>query len=156
MIDGANRNKFRCARMASPHDRVMAGFVASAALAVLALAAWLKPAHAGFGTHEQLGLAPCTWAAVLGKPCPTCGMTTAFAHAADGNILGSFTAQPFGALLALLAAMIFWGGTHVAATGSTLGRLFGLLMLNRSLWIAAALLLAAWGYKILTWPGVAG
>jgi len=141
---------------ATVEDRVLAGVVASGALSVLAIAAWLKPAAVGFGTHQQLGLYPCTWAAILGKPCPTCGMTTAFAHAADGDLLASFTAQPFGALLAILTAATFWGGVHVATTGSRLDRLYVVLLQSRSLWIAGVLLLAAWGYKLLTWPGVAG
>lgn len=140
----------------TPQNRVLAGGVAIGSLAVLVLAAWLKPASAGFGTHEQLGMFPCTWAAVLDKPCPTCGMTTAFSHAANGDLLASFTSQPFGSLLAVIAASAFWGGLHVAVTGSQLGRMYNVLLRNRSLWIAGGLLLAAWVYKLATWPGYSG
>jgi len=137
-------------------NRALAGAIALSALSVLVLAAWLKPASAGYGTHEQLGMFPCTWAAVLNKPCPTCGMTTAFANAANGDLLASFTSQPFGALLAVVAASIFWAGLHIAVTGSHLGRMYSVLLRNRSIWIAGGLLLAAWVYKLVTWPGYSG
>ncbi len=144
------------ARRATMRTRVVAAFGALGALAVLALAAFLRPASEGFGTHEQLGMPPCTWTAVLHKPCPTCGMTTSFAHAANGSLLASFTTQPFGAFLALLTASIFWGALHVSATGSNLDRLYGVLLRPRSLWALGALLFAAWVYKLLTWSGVSG
>lgn len=136
--------------------RAIAGCAALGALGVLSLAAYLRPASEGYGTHEQLGMLPCTWAAVLDRPCPTCGMTTSFAHAANGSLLASFTAQPFGALLALLTASAFWGGMHVCVTGSRLGRIYALLLRQRSLWILGAILLVAWGYKLATWPGASG
>lgn len=148
-------------RQPTPSDvgvraRIIAGLTALGAISVLSLAAYLRPASAGYGTHEQLGMLPCTWAAVLDRPCPTCGMTTSFAHAANGSILASFAAQPFGAFLALLTASAFWGGMHVCMTGSRLGRVYTLLLRQRSLWILGALLLGAWLYKLATWPGVSG
>lgn len=143
-------------RAVDARTRVFAGGVAVGAFSLLALAAYLKPAAEGFGTHEQLGMMPCTWAAVLDKPCPTCGMTTSFAHAADGGLLASIAAQPFGALLALLTASFFWGALHVCATGSQLGRVYALLLRQRSLWVLTALLIAAWIYKMATWTGFSG
>ena len=83
---------------------MVAAAVALAAAGPLVLAAWLEPAAAGLGTHEQLGLPACGWVAAAGIPCPSCGMTTAFAHAARGDLLGSFLVQPAGAILALAAA----------------------------------------------------
>lgn len=141
---------------ATRSDRVLAGLVAAGALGVLVIAAMLTPSQSGFGTHEQMGMTACTWAAAFDKPCPTCGMTTAFAHAAEGDLLASFSAQPFGALLAIVTAATFWGALHVAATGSQLGLLAGRLLGARSLWIAGFLGLAAWGYKLMTWPGFNG
>lgn len=141
---------------ASRSDRIFAGLVAVGSLGVLTLASVLTPSASGFGTHEQMGMTACTWAAAFDKPCPTCGMTTAFAHAADGDVLASFAAQPFGAVLALLTATVFWGSLHVAATGSQLGLLAGRMLGSRTLWIAGAMAIAAWGYKIMTWPGFGG
>lgn len=143
-------------RRASAIDRLLGAGVALACLTVLALAAALRPASEGFGTHEQLGMPPCTWAAYLDRPCPTCGMTTAFAAAANGDVMTSLAAQPFGALLAILTSTVFWGALHVAVTGSQLGRFVSLLLAPRALWIAGLLLAGGWGYKLLTWTGFGG
>lgn len=78
-------------------------------------------------------------------------MTTAFAYAAHGRFVASFLAQPFGFVLALVAASGFWAGLHIAATGSTAGRIYGKLLAPRVLWIATGLALLAWGYKWVTW-----
>lgn len=84
----------------------------------------------------------------------TCGMTTAFSHAAEGDIVQSFLTQPMGFALALGTASAAWIAAYIALTGSTLGvRLAGLLN-GRTLAIAAALTAAAWAYKIAAWsPG---
>jgi len=81
--------------------RPIAAVILGASLSVLAVAAWLKPNPAGMGTHTQLGLPPCTAVVVTGYPCPTCGMTTAFAHTVRGQLLAAFWAQPAGFALAL-------------------------------------------------------
>ncbi len=135
-------------------ERVFAGFVAAASLAVLLVALWLTPSAAGHGTHEQLGLNPCVWALTLGQPCPTCGMTTAFAHASHGDLLSAFKAQPFGALLAIVTASSFWVSLHVALTGSTVGRVYAGLLGPRLMWLSMAALAGAWVYKITTWQGL--
>ncbi|MFN0133003.1 MAG: DUF2752 domain-containing protein [Phycisphaerales bacterium] len=129
-------------------------FVGSGVL--LGLSAWLSPSPAGHGTHTQLGLFSCAWPILFGHPCPTCGMTTAFAHAADGHLVRAFAAQPFGLLLALGVAGAFWVSLYVAATGSGVWRVFGVLVRPRVLWLLLALALAAWGYKWLTWPAGSG
>ena len=79
-------------------------------------------------------------------------MTTAFAHAVRGRLGEAFVAQPFGLLLALGTAAGFWGGVHVALTGSQLGRVCGRLVAPRVLWTLVALAAAAWAYKWATWP----
>jgi len=56
------------------------------------------------GTHQQLGLPPCTFVAWLGIRCPSCGMTTSWSHMLRGNVLGAMQANAGGALLALTAA----------------------------------------------------
>ncbi|GJQ29805.1 MAG: hypothetical protein HBSAPP03_16890 [Phycisphaerae bacterium] len=136
--------------------RVLAGGVAAAVVAVLLVAARLQADPRGHGTHTKLGMYPCGWVVAFDKPCPTCGMTTAFAHAADAHYLEAFHAQPMGAMLAIGAAGVFWGAAHVAATGSRLGRVGATMLGGRGLWTLAALTAAAWGYKVLTWPGASG
>ncbi len=134
-------------------ERIAAAVVGAIALGVLLLAAWLEPDKRGHGTFEALG-APCVWASVLGKPCPTCGMTTAFAHAVRADFPSSFRSQPFGTVLAIGTAALIWVCLYVAATGSMVGvALSGLL--NR--WSAALLiagLVAGWVYKTVTWTGL--
>ena len=94
---------------------------------------------------------PCVWAAAMDFPCPTCGMTTSFAHAADGHFLAAFTTQPMGTLLALAAAMIFWLAAHQAIFASRIGRMTDAMTGTRLIWIGFALLGGAWIYKIVVW-----
>jgi len=130
---------------------VLAGALAIACAAVLALAAWLSPDPRGHATHEAMGLPPCAWAVWFDKPCPTCGMTTAYAHAANGSVLGALETQPMGAVLAILTAAIFWGATHQAATGSRIGSAVQGWVRPRVVILLLALAAGAWVYKIATW-----
>lgn len=132
-------------------ERVMAALMAGCCLAVLVVAACLSPSPTGHGTHEQLGLSACGWVLAAGRPCPTCGMTTAFAAAAHGQWALSFRSQPFGMLLALAAAATFWGGLHVAVFGSRLGRMAARFLRPAVIWSVAALWAASWGYTLVTW-----
>lgn len=83
-------------------------WAASGAVAwtVLVLSAWLQPDGRGFGTHQQLGLPPCTFEALTHVPCPGCGLTTSFAHMAHGHVLQSFGAHLMGPLLFLLTLAV--------------------------------------------------
>lgn len=114
----------------------------------LAIGARLTPAPAGHGTHEALGLPPCGFLLAFGRPCMTCGMTTAVTQAAHGQLLGAFRTQPAGALVAIVLASGVWFGLHAAATGMSLRPGLEVLTRPRLLWIAGAVLLAAWAYKI--------
>lgn len=131
--------------------RILALLLAALAASVLGVAAWMNPDPAGHGTHMELGLPPCGWAVGLGIPCPTCGMTTSFALAAEGHLLAAAHAQPFGLGLCLSTAAGFWGCLYVAATGSRLGEVCGRMLTGRVLWGVAALAAAAWAYKWVTW-----
>lgn len=87
-------------------------------LTLLATAARLQPSEHGMGTHQQLGLPPCTLVAFMGIRCPSCGMTTSWSHMLRGNVIGAVRANSGGTLLAL-AAMI--GGPWLLVSG-VLGR----------------------------------
>ena len=137
---------------ASVRERVVAGLVAVAFLGVLVVAWVLQPSPDGFGTHRQLGMPPCGWVAAFGKPCMTCSMTTAFAHIARGHYWAGFVTQPMGAILAVVAAASMWAGLHGAIFGSRMGWLCGKLFTGRIMWPFLGLLMAAWVYKIVTWP----
>jgi hypothetical protein len=129
--------------------RTAAGLVLLGCLAILSLAAWLKPDPRGFGTHAQLGTGPCGALVMTGYPCPTCGMTTAFAHTVRGQWLRAFWVQPAGFVLALGTLVVAGIAVWTVICGRwprpnmrfmTPYRLFlGLLVL----------LLAGWAFKIV-------
>jgi hypothetical protein len=129
--------------------RACAATVLIGASGLLSLAAVLRPDSRGFGTHCQVGfIEPCGLLMTTGIPCPTCGMTTAFAHAVRGQVFQALRAQPLGCLLALttMAAAVFAARTMVT------GRAWALNWYRISPMVVvvcfAGLLLAAWAYKI--------
>lgn len=134
-------------------ERLAALVTALACLAVLIAARWIEPSAAGHGTHTQLGLQPCLWAAYFDKPCPTCGMTTAFAHAVRAQLPAAFHTQPFGALLALTLGVVFWVAAYVALTGSTLARALSTLVGRWAIWLGLMGLFLGWVWKLATWQG---
>jgi hypothetical protein len=136
--------------------RTIAAGVALISATILGMAAWMTPSPTGLGTHRSLNLPPCGWIAVADLPCPTCGMTTAFAHAADGNLLASFRAQPMGFMLAIGMAATLLVSIQVAITGSRLGWIFTRLWGRRMGWALALMVLAAWGYKVASYKGWIG
>jgi hypothetical protein len=78
-------------------------------LGILATARILRPDPRGYGTHTQLGLLPCAFRALTGYPCPSCGMTTAFAWVVRGRFDQAWRANPAASLLApTLVAVSLW------------------------------------------------
>jgi len=136
---------------ASASSRVFAACIALASLAVLAVGSWMQPASEGHGTHTQLGLKPCMWAVTLDKPCMTCGMTTSFAYAGEGQWIASFINQPMGALLVVLTSLMFWAGATQAITGARIGTMIQPALRPRTFIVLGLLLLLAWAYKFITW-----
>jgi hypothetical protein len=136
--------------------RLIGAATAICVAAILGLAAWLEPSPEGLGTHSQLAMPPCGWILMADVPCPTCGMTTAFAYAADGNFIGALWAQPMGAVLALAAAMALVVGVYTAVTGSRVAVLFTRLWSRRAAWALGLGLGGAWIYKIIIYKGVLG
>jgi hypothetical protein len=133
--------------------RVAAGVFAAMCLLLLVLSASLRADARGHGTHQQLGLPPCGWVVAFKKPCMTCGMTTAFAFVATGEVRRGFVVQPAGALLAVGVAGLFWVCLYVAATGSRVLEVGGTLLRPRWLLVFAGIILAAWAYKWAVWTG---
>jgi len=83
-------------------------------IAPLVVASQLTPNRRGRGTHEQLGLPPCFSVVMFGVRCPSCGMTTSFAHLARGEFAAAAKANLGGVLLAGLSvaasAWFAWAG----------------------------------------------
>ena len=90
--------------------RLRGAAVALPTAAVLLIALWLTPRSSGYGTHEQLGLPPCT-AMALGEPCPACGMTTSVSNMAHGRPAEAFEAHPFGIIFFIAVLVSFVAGT---------------------------------------------
>ncbi len=129
--------------------RLLAVGMACGTGAVLVIAAVLSPDASGAGTHTQLGLPACSWIAAVDLPCPTCGYTTAFTHAAHGDLVGAFLTQPFAAMLAVFTAIIFLGSVIVLLTGAPLGGLAARYWTTKWTWAVIGMVLLAWVYKIL-------
>jgi hypothetical protein len=137
----------------SPSERFIAALAGTVLLAMLVVGARLSPSRAGHGTHEQLGMPACGFLIATGRPCPTCGMTTAVSLAAHRQPVRALLTQPFGALVALGAGIGFWGCLHVAVFGSRLGRVAEPLLRPRIMWVGATLAGLSWVYTLTTWRG---
>ncbi len=137
-------------RVADPvRARLIAAVCFVGCAALLGTAAWLEPAGAGDGTHTQLGLPPCSMLTLTGLPCPTCGMTTAFAHTVRGQWLRAFFAQPAGFLLAVTTAVAGVGALVVLVRGSVWTVNWYRVAPTRVVFAAFALLLAGWALRIV-------
>ena len=134
--------------------RLIAAIIALVTGAVLFTAWWLTPDAGGNGTHTQLGLPECNWIVFLDMPCPTCGYTTSFSHAANGDFVESFLNQPAAALLAVATAIIFLAALVVLLTGAPLGGVLVRYWTARWTWVLIGLILVAWAYKMLRFKGV--
>jgi hypothetical protein len=105
-------------RAARTGRRVESLTVLVVAGAVLALAWILQPSPRGYGTHEQLFVIPCAFRWLTNLPCPMCGMTTAFALMARGQVLTALSAHVLGPALYLAT----WGMAGSAVAGLIRGR----------------------------------
>jgi hypothetical protein len=128
------------------HVRLLGLCVALPAVTILATAAIIHPDARGYDTHTQLGLPPCGLLQRTGMPCPWCGMTTAFAHMARGQVAAATRAQACGAALFLLMVAAALAGTVQAATGRNfLGRMHFRMWW---LWALLAGATAGWALKM--------
>ncbi len=129
--------------------RFVAALVAVGCCAVLGLAAWLTPDERGYGTHEQLGFGKCGMLITTGLPCPTCGMTTAFAYAVRGRLIRAFLAQPAGLVLALATAAGALGAAWVVAAGRMPPVRMPMITPYRLFFGLLVLLAGSWAFKIV-------
>jgi hypothetical protein len=109
------------------------------------------------GSHQQLGLPPCTFKEVTGVPCPSCGMTTSFALLVRGDVGNSLRANWVGTLLAAFCMLaIPW-----AVVSVLLGRAVFIRSLERALIVVVisllVLMFARWAgvLALLWWHGTA-
>lgn len=129
--------------------RVVAAVLLFGCVAVLGVAARLTPSPRGYGTHTQLGLAPCGMLITTGLPCPTCGMTTAFSYTMRGDFLHAFLAQPGGLLLALIAIATVFISAWMLITGRQPTRLMLWLTPFRLSAILLLILVGGWAFCLI-------
>ena len=128
--------------------RLLALAVAAGCVALLLVATRARPSPTGIGTHRQLGMERCQFEAQTGVPCPTCGMTTSYAHFVRGQWIAAFYVQPMAALMALATCMSAWAGLYIALTGRPIHRLFYLLRARYYVTAVLSLAVLAWAWKI--------
>ncbi|MGE0130055.1 MAG: DUF2752 domain-containing protein [Blastocatellales bacterium] len=120
-------------------------FVSSVGLITARL---LQPSLHGVGTHEQLGLPPCAFLHFTGIPCPSCGLTTSFAHAARLHFYEAFITQPFGFIIFCLTALSIPLSFYLIYSRSPWAKLIYSAKSNHMLYALIALYLLSWLYKI--------
>jgi hypothetical protein len=135
-------------RYSAPNRRLLVGplrwsmgLTGAALWSLLIVASTLQPDSRGMGTHEQLGMPPCTFLFLTGIRCPSCGMTTSWAYLTHGRVGQAIQASASGSLLACIS---FVGGGFLLASA----------LRGRWLWSsqsenAGAILAAAFGGLVL-------
>lgn len=102
-----------------------------AAVWLVATARTLTPDPRGYGTHEQLSLPACGFARLTGWRCPTCGMTTSWAHGTRGDFRAALAASGGGTmLLALTAPTALWAIASAIVGRYIFGRPTGPMLLT--------------------------
>jgi hypothetical protein len=123
-------------------------------IAVFGIAMYLDP-YAADGsarqmeTHRQLGLPPCTFKAVTGLPCPSCGMTTSFALLVRGDVANSLRANCIGTLLAVFCLLLIPYGLVSACRGRYVFSLSLDWLVPRCVVVFYVLMLVRWGVVLL-------
>ena len=133
----------------SLRGRLLLAAIGLAAGGALATARTLAPDPRGYGTHEQLGWAPCWFHSWTGRACPTCGMTTAWAFAVRGRLTEALGANAAGTAACGLAVL---AGPWLLASGA-MGRWIVVRPTPRLLvWVgtaALAITLVDWARRLV-------
>lgn len=120
-----------------------------AAWAVLTTAAWLHADGRGFGTHQQLGLPPCTFEEMTRVPCPGCGLTTSFTYMAHLSPWRALVAHPMGPVLFLITLGVAIAAPWAAKRGVAVHRVAQHPWVTLALGLALTLGLGTWGWRVV-------
>ena len=126
---------------ASLSSRAAAVAVMLGLIVLFGIARRLEPSPTGYGTHQQLGLPPCTSVALMGMRCPACGMTTAWSYAMRGQWGDACNSNAGGLGLVLIALAYMPAFCYYVARGYWSRQ--GWLSFSLALSLSAALLVAA-------------
>jgi len=121
--------------------------VGAGLLLLLAVAGVLEPDPRGFGTHQRLGLPPCTFQQFTGHRCPSCGMTTAWAHLVRGRIVAAWGDNAGGALLGLASLWLAPWALISGWRGRWLVRPIEPRLVIVAVWLWLAVTLIDWGVR---------
>ena len=134
--------------------RLVGLLVSLGCLAVLLLAWHLEPDNLPLGPQSQLTVPGCALQQRTGYPCPTCGMTTAWAKTVRGQLPAAFRANLAGTVFALACTAAVFVGLVTAIAGNTfyqrfLQPFFRLLSPLQWLYLVLALIIFAWAWNAL-------
>lgn len=132
----------------SRQNRVFAMAAAICLLALFAISSRLTPDPAGLGTHQQLGLPPCSMRLIFGIPCPACGMTTSWSFFVRGQFWSSFSASPAGCLLAGVCCVAAVTLVRVSITGRPVGRRHQWALVAGLLTVGVVAIVV-WGFRVI-------
>lgn len=129
--------------------RISLVLIAIGLTCVFVIAAWINPygrdgQAATMATHRQLGFPPCNLIALMGIPCPSCGMTTSFALTVRADVVNAARANWVGMLLAGFCMFVIpWG---LASAG--IGRAIFVRSLERA---TVAVVIILFALMMLRW-----
>jgi len=129
--------------------RLYALLLASIAIGILAVAAHVSPSRDHLGSHRQLGLPPCGFLATTGFPCPTCGMTTAYAFLIRGQVGEALYSSVFGVALAVATAAAALLALNCTVTGRYPNLNWYRVDAVKLVYAMALLLVLSWGGRIV-------
>jgi hypothetical protein len=109
----------------------------------------LEPSPQGYGTHRQLGLPPCTSVVLFGRRCPTCGMTTSWAHVVRGEFIEALRANVGGTLLAILDLVAALWLLSSAARGRWVGWMPSSTMVAWVATVVVIVTLCDWAVRLI-------
>ncbi|OYP34481.1 hypothetical protein CGZ80_15475 [Rhodopirellula sp. MGV] len=105
------------------------------------------PNASGLGTHQSLGLPPCSIRVLFGIRCPMCGMTTSWANLVRGQVWAAASASVTGCLLAFYSLYALF----LAVQSAVLGMLPSPSQVRTATWVLIGiqlLIVAEWLYRL--------
>ncbi len=117
------------------------------AASLLITARVLTPSPTGVGTHQQLGLPPCTSIILFNARCPACGMTTSWALFMRCEFAQAFHVNAGGALLALTALAFLPASCYFFVSGKGTRKERFSLALGSTLLLAMLIAVVQWWWR---------
>jgi hypothetical protein len=102
-----------------------------------------------WGTHQQLGLPPCSFQRLTGWPCPSCGLTTSFSLLMHGDWRAALAVNPAGPVMVLLAVTMAGWFALAGISGRTLGLPDWHWLSSLAAWTMLWLVLGCWLIRAL-------